>query len=173
MLDEETQSLISIFQKVFHLSYVERDQVKYVKRYAGAIKSTGQLFEYLGLARPDKQCPLGWRPTPVLLDVMNKHARGKSKRSDKPISMVDHLLMFLLHDAVFGAGTRMYRTCPLGYEVLHELGLVRRDDEDQSAPTPRLLGLFEDAYFEHYARRKRSTEGSFDRDSIIRDNGRP
>ena len=58
-------------------------------------------------------------------------------------------------------------------QVLHELGLVRRDDEDQSAPTPRLLGLFEDAYFKHYARRKRSTEGSFDRDSIIRDNGRP
>ena len=55
MLDEETQSLISIFQTVFHLSYVERDQVKYVKRYAGAIKSTGQLFEYLGLATSQRK----------------------------------------------------------------------------------------------------------------------
>jgi hypothetical protein len=170
--DDDTRLMVSIFQKVFHLSRVERDQVKYVKRYAGAIKSTGQLFEYLGLARPDKQSPLGWRPTLVLLDIMNKHARGKSKPSDQPISMLDHLLMSLLHDAIFGAGTRMYRTCPLGYEVLHELGLVRRDDEDQSAPTPRLLRLFQDAYFKHRAESKRSTKGSFDRDSIIRDDGR-
>ena len=172
-LDDDTQLMVSIFQKVFHLHHVERDQVKYVKRYADAIKRTGQLFEYLGLARPDKQSPLGWRPTLVLLDIMNKHARGKSKRSDKPTSTLNHVLMFLMHDAIFSAGTRMYRTCPLGYEVLHELGLVRRDDEDQSAPTPRLLRLFEDAYFKHYARRKRNAKGSIDRDSIIRDIGRP
>ena len=81
-LDDDTRLMVSIFQKVFHLHHVERDQVKYVKRYADAIKRTGQLFEYLGLARPDKQSPLGWRPTLVLLDIMNKHARGKSKRSD-------------------------------------------------------------------------------------------
>ena len=172
MFDKDTQRLVDLFQKVFNLSYVERDQVKYVKRYADAIKSAGQLFEYLGLARPDKQSPLGWRPTLVLLNIMNKHARGKSKQSDKPTSTLDHLLMFLLHDAIFGAGTRMYRTCPLGYEVLHELGLVRRDDDDQPAPTPRLLRLFEDAYFKHRAEIKGSTKGSFDRDSIIRDDGR-
>ena len=30
--------------------------------------------------------------------------------------------------------------CPLGYEVLHELGLVRRGDEDQS---PHPLGCYD------------------------------
>ena len=34
MFDKDTQRLVRIFQKVFNLSYVERDQVKYVKRYA-------------------------------------------------------------------------------------------------------------------------------------------
>src|ERR1700751_2681092 len=84
IFDDDTRLMVSIFQKVFHLRYVERDQVKYVKRYADAIRSTGQLFEYLGLARPDKQSPLGWRATLVLLDIVNKHARGKSKRGTKP-----------------------------------------------------------------------------------------
>jgi hypothetical protein len=72
MFDQDTQHLVRIFQKVFHLSSVERDQVKYVKRYAGHIDWAGRLFEYLGLAKPDKQSPLGWWPTPVLLDIMNK-----------------------------------------------------------------------------------------------------
>ena len=90
MFDQETQRLVSIFQKVFHLSYVERHQVKYVKRYARHIEWAGRLFEYLGLAKPDKQSPLGWRPTPLLLDLMNKQSARKSKPSHKPIPMLNN-----------------------------------------------------------------------------------
>jgi hypothetical protein len=152
MFDKDTQRLVDLFQDIFHVDYVELDQVKYVKRYAGEIKSTGQLFEYLGLARPDKQSPLGWRHTPVLLDVMNKHARGKSKPSDRPTSMLDRLLSYLLHDAVFGTETDEF--CPIGYEVLHELGLLRKDRAGDSALSRRLLELFADAYFKGLANRK-------------------
>jgi hypothetical protein len=102
MFDQDTQRLVRIFQKVFHLSYVERDQVKYVKRYAVHIEWAGRLFEYLCLAKPDKQSPLGWRPTPVLLDIMNKQAERKSKPSRKPIPMENKLIVDLLQDAVLG-----------------------------------------------------------------------
>jgi hypothetical protein len=32
MFDQDTQRLVRIFQKEFHLGYVERDPVKYVRR---------------------------------------------------------------------------------------------------------------------------------------------
>lgn len=149
MFDQDTQRLVRIFQKVFNLSYVERDQVKYVKRYARAIERAGRLFEYLDLARLDKQSPLGWRPTPLLLDLMNKQAGRKSKRIDKPISVVDHLLMDLLTDAILGDESHLIGLFSLGFDVLRELGLVREDGDGNMGPTRCLLRLFEDAYNKH------------------------
>ncbi len=150
MFDQNTQRLVRIFQKVFNLSYVERDQVKYVKRYAHAIERAGQLFEYLGLANVDKQSPLGWRPTPVLLDIMNKQAGRKSPRSNKPISVVDRLLMDLLTDVILGDDEdHQIDLFSLGFDVLRELGLVRKDSDGNMGPTRSLLRLFEDAYNKH------------------------
>ena len=59
--------------------------------------------------RLDKQSPLGWRPTPLLLDIMNKQAGRKSTGIDKPISVVDHLLMDLLTDAILGDESHLIR----------------------------------------------------------------
>ena len=52
---------------------------KYVKTYKSDIEEAGQLFAYLGLAKPDTQSPLGWRPTPALLDVIAKRAVRRVK----------------------------------------------------------------------------------------------
>jgi hypothetical protein len=150
MFDKETKRLVSIFQHVFNLDHVEPDQAKYVKEYADLIDDAGQLFEYLCLAELDKKSPLGWRPTPVLVYLMNEHAAGTSKPSRRRISLQGRLLMHLLCDAVFGAESDS--SPELGYEVLHELGLLREDREGEQGPTRRLLRLFDDAYFERLAR---------------------
>ena len=153
MFDQETQRLVSIFQKVFHLSYVERDQVKYVKRYAWHIEWAGRLYEYLGLAKPDKQSPLGWRPTPLLLDLLNKQSARKSKPSHKPIPMLNKLIVDLLQDAVIG--DERYKVSgnvlSLGYKALQEPGLMRRDLEGDIGATPRLLHRFAEAYYDRLA----------------------
>ena len=153
MFDKDTQCLVRIFQKVFHLSYVERDQVKYVKRYAWHIEWAGRLLQYLGLAKLDKQSPLGWRPTPLLLDLMNKRSARKSKPSHKPLPMLNRLIVNLLQDAVIG--DESYKVSgavlSLGYEVLQELGLVREDREGDIGATPRLIRLFAGAYYDHLA----------------------
>ena len=150
MFDQDTQRLVRIFQKVFNLSYVERDQVKYVKRYAGSIEWAGRLFQFLHLAKRDKQSPLGWRPTPLLLDIMNKRSARKSKPSHKPLPMLNRLIVNLLQDAVIG--DESYKVSggvlSLGYEVLQELGLVREDREGDIGATPRLIRLFAEAYYD-------------------------
>jgi hypothetical protein len=147
MVDKDIRRLVAIFQEEFNLGYVEPDPVKYVKRYPSAIRSTGQLFKYFGLAKGDKQSPLGWRPTRLLLDIMNEREARSSKPTDEPISMPDELLMRLMHDAIFGADANT--DCTLGYEVLLVLGLTREGSAGGSLPTPRLLRFFEDGYYKH------------------------
>jgi hypothetical protein len=152
MFDKDTDRLVSIFRHVFCLSsFIDPDQAKYVKRHASFIENTGQLFEYLSLAELDEKSPLGWRPTPVLVYLMDEQAARKAKPSRRPISLQGRLLMRLLDDAVFGAESD--GSCELGYTVLHELGLLREDGEGERGPTRRLLRLFDDGYFERQARR--------------------
>lgn len=82
------------FRTYFVLSsFIEHDdQAKYVKRHASYIETTDQLFEYLSLAELDEESPLGWRPTPVLLYLMDEQAARKSKPNRRPISMQGRLL---------------------------------------------------------------------------------
>ena len=153
MFDQDTQRLVRIFQKVFNLSYVERDQVKYVKRYAWQIEWAGRLFQFLHLAKRDKRSPLGWRPTSLLLNIMNKQSARKSKPSRKPIPMLNQLIVDLIRDAVIG--DESYKVgggvLSLGFDVLLELGLVREDREGDIGATPRLLHLFAEAYYDRLA----------------------
>jgi hypothetical protein len=150
MFDQDTQRIVRIFQKEFHLGYVERDPVKYVKRYPGEIDWAGHLFKYLGLAELDKQSPLGWRPTPLLVDLMNKQPARKSKPSSKPIPVLNKLIIDLLQDAVIGDESYKVHGSVLrvGFNALQELGLVRENWEGEIGATPRLLHLFAEAYYD-------------------------
>ena len=81
MFDNDTQLMVSILQEVFQLEgYEEHDPVKYVKTYEWEIEEVGQLLAYLGLAKPDTQSALGWRPTHLLLD---QRAVRRSKPLDR------------------------------------------------------------------------------------------
>ena len=152
MFDKDTQQLVSFFQKEFQLrKYFERDPVKYVKRHELEIKTTGQMLKYLNLAKSDKRSPLGWRPTHLLMDIINKKAVRKSMPSGKWPSALEHLFIYLLDDTVFGADNDEPST--LCHIVLQVLGLVREDDLGDLVSTDRLVQLFEDAYFEHLDRR--------------------
>jgi hypothetical protein len=150
VLDENMERIVRIFQKDFHLGYVERDPVKYVKRYPGEVDWAGRLFKYLGLAELDKKSPLGWRPTPLLVDLMNKQPARKCKPSTKPIPVLNKLIIDLLYDAVIG--DKSYEVhgsvLNLGFNALQVLGLVRENWEGQLGAMPRLLHLFAEAYYD-------------------------
>jgi hypothetical protein len=70
MFDNDIQLMVSIFHKAYQLKGAEEgDPVKYVKTYKADIEEAGQLLGCLGLAVPDIQSPLGWKPTPALRNV--------------------------------------------------------------------------------------------------------
>ena len=150
MFDNDTELMVGIFRRVFQLARSEeRVPERYVKTYKSDIEEAGQLFAYLGLAKPDTQSPLGWRPTPALLDVIAKRAVRRSKPIDRMARAEDSLIISLLCDAAFGEAHKRYPLC--AFSVLTALGLVREAYNDD-LPTLELRRLFAEAYYDRRAR---------------------
>jgi hypothetical protein len=153
MLDNDTQLMISIFRDVFQMKgSEERVPMNYVKSYKSDIEEAGQLFAVLGLAKPDAQSPLGWRPTHALLDVIAKRAVRRTKLIDRMVSAEDRLIISLLCDAAFGED-HPYPLC--AFMVLGALGLVR-EANDGDLPTLQLRELFAEAYYDRPVKKIKS-----------------
>jgi hypothetical protein len=139
MFDNDTELMVSIFLKAFQLARSEeRVPEKYVQRYKSDIEEAGQLFAYLGLAKPDTQSPLGWRPTPALMDVIAKRAVRRSKPIDRMARAEDSLIISLICDAALGESHKRYPLC--AFSVLTALGLVQEaynDDLPTHGVSPR------------------------------------
>jgi hypothetical protein len=152
MFDNDTQLLVAIFHEVFKPMGNDEGIVfwpeQYVLVHKREIEIAGQLFEYLGLAKPDPESSLGWRPTHLLLEVIAKRAARWSKPIDMFRRAEDRLTISLLCDAVFGDLTdhSVYKT-GLGFHVLCALGLLRLNTRGKTLPTPELRQLFADAYY--------------------------
>ena len=96
MFDNDTQLMVSIFQEVFQLEgSVEHDPVKYVKTYETHIEKAGKLFAYLGLAKPDTQSPLGWKPTHLLMEIIAQKVVRRSKLIDRMVCDEDSIIISL------------------------------------------------------------------------------
>lgn len=145
MLGKNARRLIAIFRDVVHSD--DHDPMQYLKRYASQIQITGKLFGYLDLAEPDEGSHLGWRPTRLLLEIMNE--RKIAMWSDKPIYREDQLIIELLCDAVFGDVRDTYPagSFSLAFGVLHELGLMQLTREGDVGANRHLRRLFADAYY--------------------------
>jgi hypothetical protein len=148
ILDSDSLMMIALFQKVLHLSYVERDPVKYLKRYRGYIEYAGKLFAYLGLAKIDKKSSLGWQPTERLKKIVkNKAGSLRKPHPLNTIALKDELIMSLLNTVVFGDLRFPDERGLLGYDVLQLLGLLRRDHDGWMKASPVLLELFANAHY--------------------------
>ena len=159
MLDNETLLLVRIFQEAFQWEdSVEHDPVRYIKSYKSAIEEAGQIFAYLGLAKPDRQSPLGWRPTHLLIEVIAKRAVRRSRPIDGFACGEDNLIISLLCDAALGEERpERYPLC--AFNVLNALGLTRETTDGDDRPTLQLRRLFAEAYHDHQAN-KREAEGN-------------
>ena len=124
MFDNDTELLVAIFQKVFRLiekfdevnesgeiKCVELDTATYTKTYKTQIAAAGQMFAYLGLAKPDTQSPLGWKPTPLLLEIIAEKIAHRPRLIDRMVNDEGTLTISLLYDAVYGS--RQTRGSPL------------------------------------------------------------
>jgi hypothetical protein len=152
MFDNDTELLVAIFQEVFRPqgkhddSDVDRDPVNYVRKYKREIEIAGQLFEYLCLAEPDTQSPLGWRPTHRLLKIVAKRAARRSTPIRRMVNAEEDLISELMFDTVFG-DLRDDSVTVLGVRLLFGLGLMREATNGESLPSLELRELFADGYY--------------------------
>jgi hypothetical protein len=139
MLNNQARLLIGFFQDAIQVGEVEPDPARYLKRFRSEIKATGRLFEYLGLAKPDKQSSLGWKPTDRLLDLIAKSKVRPSKPASKSASLTESLILDLMLETVLGAEADSFHCY-----VMTRLGLVIEHTEGEWTPAPLLLKLFAD-----------------------------
>ena len=157
MLDNDTQLMVSIFQKVFQLEgSEEHDPVKYVKTYESHIEEVGQIFAYLGLAKPDTQSALGWKPTRLLMEIIAQKVMRRSKLIDRMVCDEDSFIISLLCDAAFGEGRSMKRYPACAFKVLTALDLVRGTTDGAVLSTLHLRQLFAEAYYDHRANKRKA-----------------
>lgn len=149
MFGKNARRLIAIFQDVVRSD--DCDTMQYLNRYASEIEITRKLFEHLYLAEADERSHLGWRPTRLLLEIMNQ--RKYRKWSDKPISREDELIIELLCNAAFGDVRHTYPagSFRLAFGVLYQLGLMQLTREGDVGANQHLLRLFADAYYSRWS----------------------
>jgi len=146
MLDNDTELMVSIFKKAFQcIGAEEHNSERYLKSYKSDLAEAGQIFAYLGLARPDAQSPLGWRPTDALLDIIAKRAVRGSKRIDRVIRAEESHVISLFLDAAFGEQRESFPLC--AFTVLNALGLTRAAG-GEDVPTRHFRQLFAEAYYD-------------------------
>ena len=144
MFDNDTYLMVALFQAVLQFEdHVETEPLKYVKRHAFRIKKAGQLFEYLGLAKPDAESPIGWRPTGFLIKIIAERLLATKPRTIASSDDLDFTLDFLCQK-IFGDSSEGVE---LSFETLHALGLLR-EDADGWRPTRQMKELARNAPYE-------------------------
>ena len=160
MMSEATRRVLVLFQISLpqeDREFVEKYPEELLKRYGDILRSAGRLFKYLNLGKPDKGSPFGWGPTPLLLDIMTD-VPLKVHRSNKR-SEFEKLIIYLLHDAVWGDDEPRHGADYLAFEMLRKLDLVRSNSErNEYVPTPDLLRIFRDAVLLHWHEADKPTD---------------
>lgn len=123
MYDKDIHLVVSIFQQAIqYKGHEERDQAKYVKRHATKIKDAGLMFNYLGLAEPDDNSPIGWKPTHRMMEVIA--LRASKPKSSRASGKEDFLIEYL-YTLSFGESKDR---ADFAFEFLKVIGLLRSDD---------------------------------------------
>jgi len=138
--DTETYLLFSIYREAYPgIRGMDGSAATYMKRYEKEIRGTGQVLEWLRLATPDKQSPLGCKPSHDLISLIVKPRRNS--KSKKPWAYAEDDEVFdMILDATLGELGEDSRIPSFVASVLRHLGLAKRADLN-TVPTPRLCRL--------------------------------
>src|SRR5665213_3894431 len=74
----DIRQIVKIFQETFQAGDVISDPVQYVEEYKSYLIAAGPELKFLQLAKPDKESPFGWSPTPDLKELIAE--RGTAEK---------------------------------------------------------------------------------------------
>jgi hypothetical protein len=139
--DTETYLLFSIYYEAYGvLKGMDGSAATYLQRFEKEIRGTGQVLEWLGLARTDKKSPLGCKPSHLLMSLIVEPRRcSKSKKS---FAYPEDAEVFdMIFDATVGDVEEWSNIPSFVFSVLRLLGLAKESDLLDTVPTPQLYRL--------------------------------
>jgi hypothetical protein len=127
-----------LFLRIFHElhSFVGDPKFmasEYLKMYGQEIRALGRALARLDLAAEDKQCALGWKPTPHLLSIVAKHEiMSPLKHFRKACTEEDIAILDVIVEAATRGATRTYdkeEIYSFVTQVLWAFGLLGIDED--------------------------------------------
>jgi hypothetical protein len=128
MLDYQALLLVSIFQKAHPINPAPSAN-EYLQHFEVEIDGIGRVFKLLGLAEPNSQSELGWKPTPLLMDIVAERVVHPSKDCNKRVTpddraFVDRIMNFGLHS--INVGDDYEEIAEFILDVLIVMGLLKK-----------------------------------------------
>lgn len=117
--------MVAVFQETVHVDKVIKSSTGYIEKYKAELRSAGPELKFLGLAMPDQKSPLGWRPTPLLMEFI---AKRKIEKKSKPLYEA-YIMEQLISDYVFGYEADRGEGSPFAYFLLDSIGLRHYDGD--------------------------------------------
>jgi hypothetical protein len=98
-MDIETMLLISIFQKAYPVGSALTAE-RFVRQFEVQIDRTGHVLQFLGLAVKVKSSPIGFKPTPRLVEIIADRLERRTLESRNAVARVDRDFLALLWQTV-------------------------------------------------------------------------
>jgi hypothetical protein len=140
-LHPEAYLLLSIYRAAtpVQLSVYGTTDAMFVEHYEEAIRGTGQVLQWLGLATADDASPLGHKPSHELMDILaRQRRRTRSKKLDADAE--DQDVFDLIFEATLGERYENGNAFPFALRVFRHLGIAKEGD-GEFIPTARLRRL--------------------------------
>jgi len=150
-LDPESYLLFYVFYTAWTPAEENLSVAMYMEKFKRGFAATGHALEWLGLAVPDKESHLGWKPTRRLMPLIATGRSQLPKSRKKCASKADQDTFETIFDAVPND-----IACGQGGYVLSVLGvlrLVRCADNGDDVPTQRLRELVAERRLEERSQR--------------------
>jgi hypothetical protein len=151
--DPQTHSLFCIYYEAWIHGRSNASATTYLKRYDEAIKTTGQVLEWLYLTEPDRQNRLGWKPTSFLMSLLARPRRRLLRSQKHRASSRDKEAFNGMISTTLGNGRTMPQMRAYVISVLSFLNLIRCAKNGDVVPTRALLEIIASRRWEETVRR--------------------
>jgi hypothetical protein len=98
-MDINTMLMVSIFQKANPIGPAITAE-RFVRQFEVQIDRTGHVLQFLGLAEKAKSSPIGFKPTPRLVEIIADRLERRTLESRNPVARVDRDFVALLWQTV-------------------------------------------------------------------------
>ena len=98
-MDINTMLMVSIFQKANPIGPALTAE-RFVRQFEVQIDRTGHVLKFLGLAEKAKSSPIGFKPTPRLVEIIADRLERRTLESRNAVARVDHDFVALLWQTV-------------------------------------------------------------------------